>query len=272
MMVGREISQFYSPHEPNVGADLLRVEDLGTRDRGARAGRGLSGVSFTLRTGEILGVGGLMGSGRTELLECLFGARPVDDATAIELGGAPLRLSGPKDAIRAGVAFVSEDRKAQGLVLNMSVGRNITLAELGRFTRLGFVRESEENEAAREYADKLRVKTPKLATAVGNLSGGNQQKVVLAKWLLASPKVLLLDEPTKGIDVAAKAEIYAIVKELASRGMGIVFVSSEMPELLSLSDRILVMREGTLAGALDRIDATEEKILELATTAGAAVG
>jgi ribose transport system ATP-binding protein len=205
MMVGREISQFYSPHEAKIGEDLLRVENLGTRHYGGRAGRGLSDVGFTLRAGEILGVGGLMGAGRTELLECLFGARAVDASTAIEIGGARVRVSDPKAAIRAGIAFVSEDRKGQGLVLDMGVGRNITLAVLRQFTRLGFIRGAAEQTAAREYAARLQVKTPRLSTPVGNLSGGNQQKVVLAKWLMTAPRVLLLDEPTKGIDVAAKA-------------------------------------------------------------------
>jgi ABC-type sugar transport system ATPase subunit len=218
-----------------------------------------------LRAGEILGVGGLMGAGRTELLESLFGTHETTDETRITLNGKPTTLDDPREAIKAGIAFVSEDRKAQGLVLDMSVRDNITLAQLDRFTRFGFVQEQREERAADEYVERLGIKTPDSHAVAINLSGGNQQKVVLAKWLLTSPKVLLLDEPTKGIDVKGKAEIYSLIEELAASGLGIILVSSELPELLALSDRIIVLQEGTMAGTLERSEATEERIIELAT-------
>jgi ribose transport system ATP-binding protein len=202
------------------------------------------------------------------LLESLFGVHKTTNETRIALDGKPLRIADPRAAIRAGIAFVSEDRKGQGLVLDMNVGNNITLARLERFTRFGFVQERREGEAADEYIRQLSIKTPDAHAAAMNLSGGNQQKVVLAKWLLTSPKVLLLDEPTKGIDVKGKTEIYRLIEELAASGLGIVLVSSELTELLALSDRILVLHEGTIAGILERWEATEERIIELATIRG----
>jgi len=245
--------------------ELLRVENLSSHDLDATGRRRLSGISFGLRAGETLGVAGLMGAGRTELLESLFGVHKTTNETRITLNGKPRTIDDPRRAIKAGIAFVSEDRKAQGLVLDMSVRDNITLARLERFTRSGFVQEQREEQAADEYVQRLSIKTPGTHTATMNLSGGNQQEGVLAKWLLTSPKVLLLDEPTKGIDVKGKTEIYRLIEELAASGLGIILVSSELPELLALGDRIIVLREGTIAGTLERSEATEERIIELAT-------
>ena len=265
MMVGREITHRRSDGAAETGDELLRVEDLTTEARDPRGRPRLDGISFGLRCGEILGVAGLMGAGRTELLESLFGLHELTRPARITIGGARVSVKDPQDAIKAGVALVSEDRKGQGLVLGMDVGSNVTLARLKHFTNFGFVRSREETAAAEEWVGRLGIKTPGVGTRVSNLSGGNQQKVVLAKWLLTKPRVLLLDEPTKGIDIKGKAEIYHLIEELAREGMGILLVSSEMPELLALSDRIMVLREGELVGTLSRAEATEEKIIELAT-------
>lgn len=265
MMVGREISYARMDVDARSDEERLRVENLSSHDIDATGRRRLSDISFSLRAGEILGVAGLMGAGRTELLESLFGVHETTDETRITLDGKPRTIDDPRRAIKAGIAFVSEDRKAQGLVLNMNVRDNITLARLERFTRFGFVQERREEQAADEYVQRLTIRTPDTHAATMNLSGGNQQKVVLAKWLLTSPKVLLLDEPTKGIDVKGKTEIYRVIEELAAGGLGIILVSSELPELLALGDRIIVLREGTIAGTLERSEATEERIIELAT-------
>ncbi|HEU0179504.1 MAG TPA: sugar ABC transporter ATP-binding protein [Blastocatellia bacterium] len=269
MMVGREISYERvgerSQSDARSNVELLRVESLSSPEAGVGRTTRLSDISFNLRAGEVLGVAGLMGAGRTELLESLFGWRRTTGESRVEMGGQPLAVNDPRQAIRAGLAFVSEDRKAQGLALDLDVGGNITLARLKRFSRFGFIQAAREEEAAREFIARLGINTPDTRAAAANLSGGNQQKIVLAKWLLTDPKILLLDEPTKGIDIKGKAEIYRLIEELAARGLGFILVSSELPELLALSDRIIVLREGRLAGALDRSEATEERIIELAT-------
>jgi len=265
MMVGREVTYARAESGGRRGAELLRVEGLSSRRAGAGRAPRLSEISFSLRAGEVLGVAGLMGAGRTELLESLFGARATTGDSRIVLDGEPLVVNDPRRAIKAGLAFVSEDRKAQGLLLGMDVGGNITLACLKRFSRFGFVQAAREEKTAREYIARLDIKTPDTRTAVASLSGGNQQKVVLAKWLLIRPRALLLDEPTKGIDVNGKTEIYRLIEDLAAAGVGVILVSSELPELLALSDRIIVLREGRLIRTLERSEATEERIIELAT-------
>ncbi|MBO0861222.1 MAG: sugar ABC transporter ATP-binding protein [Chloracidobacterium sp.] len=269
MMVGREISYERVGErvesEGRRDVELLRVESLSSAEDGAGRTTRLSNISFSLRAGEVLGVAGLMGAGRTELLESLFGWRRVADGSRVMLNGRPLAVNDPRQAIKAGLAFVPEDRKAQGLALDLDVGCNITLARLKRFARVGFIQTAREEEAARESIARLAIKTPDARAAVANLSGGNQQKVVLAKWLLTDPKILLLDEPTKGIDIKGKAEIYHLIEELAAQGLGVILVSSELTELLALGDRIIVLREGRLAGELDHSEATEERIIELAT-------
>jgi ribose transport system ATP-binding protein len=272
LMVGRDVvytgSEQPSPSQHEIGEreiERLRVERLSSRTRDLSHGRSLSSISLGVRAGEILGVAGLMGAGRTELLESLFGLHPTSDESRIFVDGQRLAIGGPREAIRAGLAFVSEDRKAQGLVLDFPVAHNITLAQLKRFSRFGFLQRQGERAAAADLVQRLGIKTFDTATTTLHLSGGNQQKVVLAKWLLTLPKVLLLDEPTKGIDIAGKTDIYRLIDTLAANGLAIVLVSSELPELLALSDRILVLREGRVAGTLGRADATEERIIELAT-------
>jgi ribose transport system ATP-binding protein len=265
MMVGREVAYERGQGGVQSGSELLRVENLSSREIDAGGRRRLSDISFSLRAGEVLGVAGLMGAGRTELLESLFGVHRTSADSRVTLGGETLAINDPREAIKAGLAFVSEDRKACGLVLDLNVGSNITLTQLKRFSRFGFIHAAREEEAAREYVARLGIKTPDTRAATINLSGGNQQKVVLAKWLLRGPKVLLLDEPMKGIDIKGKTEIYRLIEELAASGLGIILVSSELPELLALSDRIIVLREGRLAGMLERSEAAEERIIELAT-------
>ena len=269
MMVGRELAEFAPPSRGHAGDELLRVERLSSVEGATGERRRLHDISFTVRRGEILGIGGLMGSGRTELLESLFGVYPVAPATRITLDGREVRIPNPQAAIRRGIAFVTEDRKAQGLIFDLSVGENITLPRLADFSRRLFINRAAEARAATEYVGRLNIKTPSLATQVENLSGGNQQKAVVAKWLLTRPRLLLLDDPTRGIDVGAKAEIYRLIESLAGGGMTMIIVSSELAELLLLSERILVMREGTVAGTLNRSEATEERIIELAATRSA---
>ncbi len=266
MMVGRNLSDLFPKVDTAVGAEVLRVEGLSLLPDAGRGGRSLHDIDFTLRQGEILGVAGLMGAGRTELLETLFGASPPGQVRGrVTLAGRERRFAAPSDAIRAGLAFVTEDRKGQSLILGLSVAHNTTLAALGRFLRLNVVREKEEGAAVRGSIEQLRIKTPSPAVAVGKLSGGNQQKVALAKCLLTQPTVLLLDEPTRGIDVGAKAEIYGLISRLAQDGAGVVMASSELPELLAMCDRILVLCEGRLTAELARAEATQERIMAAAT-------
>jgi ribose transport system ATP-binding protein len=256
LMANRDIRDHYPPPTRRGGAEILRVEGV---SRGAR----LRDVSFTLHRGEILGIAGLLGAGRTELARVIFGAdRP--DAGRVLLDGRPLRLSGPGDAIRAGIGFVPEDRKRHGLVLGESVRSNLSLPQLPRLGRIGVVNRRREAELAARWIGELRIKTPSAATRALNLSGGNQQKVVLGKWLAAGCDVLIVDEPTRGIDVAAKMEIYTLLDRLAAGGAGIVMISSELPEVLGMSDRILVMHQGRVHALLDARGATQEMVLHAA--------
>lgn len=228
-------------------------------------------LNFSLKPGEIVGIAGLVGAGRTELLRVLFG---IDRAVGgeIRVAGAPLALRSPMDAIRAGLALVPEDRKQQGVILEMAVGRNTTLTSLRRDARRGFLNRPREAALAAQMTQRMNVKTPDLGQFVQFLSGGNQQKVALAKWLAMEPRVLLLDEPTRGIDVGAKQEIYRLMEELAGRGVAILFVSSEMEEVLRMSDRALVMCQGRITGGLQREQLTEEAVMKLATGAGVEPG
>lgn len=257
LMVGRALVRQVRTSQSD-GAPLLEVQDLRTTAHPQQ------GLSFQVRVGEIVGLAGLVGAGRTELLQVLFG---IDQAVSgtVRLGGQVLHLQSPGDAIAAGLALVPEDRKLQGVILEMSVGRNATLASLHRDARCGFLNTEQEMTQASMMTQQLRVKTPSIDHLVQYLSGGNQQKVVLAKWLALKPRVLLLDEPTRGIDVGAKQEIYRLMEELASQGIGILFVSSELDEILRMSDRALVMHQGRLAGVLDREQLSEESIMQLAT-------
>lgn len=259
LMVGRDISQFYArkPHQP--GAVAIDVKGLETP---ANMGHHLS---FSVREGEIVGIAGLVGAGRTELLQVLFG---VDQAVSgrIEVGGRPVQLRRPLDAIEAGIALVPEDRKQQGIILEMAVRTNIGLAGLRRHSlRGGFLNRKQEAIDSEQMIQRLRIKTPSERQIVQYLSGGNQQKVVLGKWLAMKPKILLLDEPTRGIDIGAKQEIYALMEELAAQGVAVLFVSSEMEEILGMSDRTLVMHEGRITGELSRDKLSEEAVMQLAT-------
>jgi ABC-type sugar transport system ATPase subunit len=255
-MIGRSLEEHFPSHlEREAGEELLRVEGLSSPGR-------LHDVSFRLRAGEIVGLAGLVGAGRSELAQALFG---LDAAASgrVAVAGTPLRPGDPRRALAQGVGYLPEDRKRQGLVLGLSVLANLTLPTLERLSRLGFVRRREESALGRRYCDRLRVKAPGLQAEVAGLSGGNQQKVVLARWLAARCRVLLLDEPTRGVDVGAKAEIHALVEGLAADGHAVLLISSELPELLRLSSRVLVLREGRLAGELARGEADQESLLRL---------
>ncbi len=259
LMVGRDVSQFYkrTPHTP--GDVALRVSNLRV------PGVGLAHqVSFEVRAGEIVGVAGLVGAGRTELLEVLFGATRAVGGS-VEVCGKPVDIRSPRDAIRAGLALVPEDRKQQGLFLEMAVRENIGLAGLRRWQRSGFVDRAKARQVSAEMIRQLNVKTPGDQQVVQYLSGGNQQKVVLGKWLSLGPRVLLLDEPTRGIDIGAKEEIYGLMEKLARDGVATLFVSSEMEEVLGMSDRTLVMHDGRIAGELQRDELSEQAIMHLAT-------
>jgi ribose transport system ATP-binding protein len=261
LMVGRALEDYYPKQAVPIGKELLRVTGL------AR-GSAIRDVSFVLHEGEILGISGLMGAGRTEVARAIFGADPLDRGE-IRVEGRPVHIRSPGDAIQAGIGFVTEDRKAQGLVLPLSVGHNLTLAALrlfGRGLRLSLGR---ERAAVAEYVKRLRIRAASPDQKVVDLSGGNQQKVVLAKWLLSRSRIFLFDEPTRGIDVGAKVEVYALMNELVRSGAGIVLISSDMPEILGMSDRVLVMRRGAVAGELSRREATQEKLLSYATLGAA---
>lgn len=264
LMAGREPREGFQKSAVTPGEELLRVEAITLPGEGVGRPFLVEKVSLTLRRGEVLGIFGLVGAGRTELLETLFGLRPGRATGQITLAGQPVAFSSPAAAIAAGLALAPEDRKRDGLVLPMSVAANASLASLGRTLRAGFVSESREAAHVTPFLERFRVKTPSLAQRIVNLSGGNQQKVILAKWLATSPKILLLDEPTRGIDVNAKREIYAFIDDLARRGLGLIVVSSELPEILALADRVLVMCEGRKTAEFPRAEATAEKILAAA--------
>jgi len=267
MMVGRPLQEYFPKGASTAGAELLRVEGLGLRGDSATGRRPLRDVSFALRAGEIVGLAGLMGAGRTEVLETIFGVHPRYLVQGrVLLDGRPLDARSPRAAIRRGLAFITEDRKGQSLITLLSVRFNVSLAALGRFVHWAVIDQRGERAAVRGYIRDLQIKTPGPATIVNNLSGGNQQKVALAKCLLARPRVLLMDEPTRGIDVGAKAEIYALMSRLAAEGLGIIMVSSELPELLNMCDRILVLCEGRLTGEFRHGEVTQEMILEAATS------
>jgi ribose transport system ATP-binding protein len=262
LMVGRDVSQI--DRKPSaIGTEALRVQNVSLPHPDRAGDFAVNDVSFTVRRGEILGLFGVMGAGRTELLQTLFGlhARSSGD---IFIAGRRIESSSPSESIRAGIALAPEDRKAEGLVLPMSVAENVSLSCLERTSRLGVLQADKERKLANNFVERLKIKTSSLRQRVRNLSGGNQQKVVISKWLAANPKVLLLDEPTRGIDVNAKREMYALIDELAQDGLAIVMASSELPEILALADRILVMADGRMAAEFTHSEATEEKLLAAA--------
>ena len=260
LMVGRELSAVFQKRAIAPGEVALEVRDLTSRAAGIR------NISFSVRRGEILGVAGLVGSGRTELAETIFGLRRAD-AGEVRIAGMPRRIGSPRDAVAAGIAYLPEDRRRHGVVLEMPIPSNTSLASLRSISRRGLIDRRAEWRVAERLIDRLRIRTAAVDANVGSLSGGNQQKVALARWLATDPAILMLDEPTQGIDVGAKAEIHGLMQELAERGLAIVMISSDLPEILAMSDRIAVMRRGTFAGVLSRAEATPQAILALALEA-----
>jgi rhamnose transport system ATP-binding protein len=257
MMVGRELSAVFPKREVALGDVVLELRDLGCAESGIRE------VNLSVRAGEIVGLAGLVGAGRTELARAVFGLTPVDSGEIL-LRGERVHLKSPAEAIRRGIAYLPEDRRRHGVILDMQIGANITLASLDRISRHGVLDFKREKELAGDYARRLGVKTPAIYVPVATLSGGNQQKVALSRWLLTKPSVLILDEPTQGIDVGAKSEIHALMTDLAAEGVAVLMISSELPEILGMSDRVAVMYGGTIVEILDRADATQEKVLALA--------
>ena len=241
LMVGRELSDVFHRRPASGGREVLRAENIRSNWH--------NDVSFHINAGEVVGFAGLVGAGRTELAKVVFGELPMNSGTVI-LDGKQVAIRRPDDAIAKGIGFAPEDRKREGLILIRSVLENASLAILRRLSSFHFVRRGLERSVVTGYVERLRVRTPSVDQEVGKLSGGNQQKVVLARWLAAKPKVLILDEPTRGIDVGAKAEIYRLIDDLANEGLGIMFISSELPELLGLADRIYVMQNGRITGEL----------------------
>ncbi|MGF9764371.1 sugar ABC transporter ATP-binding protein [Microvirga sp. 0TCS3.31] len=257
MMVGRSVDQVFPKIDVAVGDTVLKVSGYSHPTE-------FDSISFTLRRGEILGLYGLVGAGRSELCQSLFGiTRP--SSGRIELVGRPIEIRSPSDAISAGIVYVPEERGRHGAVLQMPIFQNFSMATLGKTTRAGFLRQAEELALARRYAERLDLRAAALSVPVGTLSGGNQQKVVIGKWLATKPKVIILDEPTKGIDIGSKAAVHAFMSELASEGLSVIMVSSELPEILGMADRVLVMREGRMAGIWERDGLDAETLVRAAT-------
>ena len=257
LMVGRALTEVFPKRPVAPGAVAIELRHLSNR------GLGIHDVSLSVRRGEVLGVAGLVGSGRTELAETLFGLEPADGGDIL-LHGKPVRIDSPAQAIRLGIGYVPEDRRQHGVVLEMPIAANATLASLDAVSSHGLIDRAAERRSAEDYVTRLRIKAPSVATEVGALSGGNQQKVALARWLSIKPELLILDEPTQGVDVGAKAEIHALIQELAERGLAIIMISSELPEILGMSDRVAVMHAGTVSGILSRAEATQDSIIALA--------
>jgi rhamnose transport system ATP-binding protein len=256
-MVGREVSAIFPSRETTPGKVALEVNNLSSKRSGVK------NVSLKVRCGEIVGMAGLVGSGRTQFAECLFGLTPKDSGEIL-VEGERVEMRSAAEAIRNCLAYVPEDRRKHGLILEMDVAANTTLSSLAKISDYGILKTSIENQSADDFSRRLRVKTPSVHTLAGNLSGGNQQKVALARWLMTEPKILILDEPTQGIDVGAKAEIYGLMNDLAERGIAILMISSDMNEILGMSDRVVVMSNGEISGELPRSEATPESVLQLA--------
>lgn len=256
MMVGRELKEQFPTKKAEVGEEILKVNKLNRRGV-------LRDISFSLHKGEILGIAGLLGSGRTELARVIFGVDKADSGQ-IYLDRQPVRINSPRRAINLGMGFLTEDRKSEGLVLILSVKDNMSLPSIERLSSFSIINRRREHALVNRYVKELRIKTPSLQEKVVYLSGGNQQKVVLTKWLCTQAKIFIFDEPTRGIDVGAKAEIYQLMNKLASQGVAIIMISSELPEVLGMSDRILVMHKGTITGEFKKEEATQEKILHCA--------
>ncbi|MDQ3174427.1 MAG: sugar ABC transporter ATP-binding protein, partial [Acidobacteriota bacterium] len=256
LMVNRELTELFPKERVPRGQEVLRVEGLGTKG-------GLKDICFSLHKGEVLGIAGLLGAGRTELARAIFGLDKIATGT-IYLKGEAQKIDSPRRAINSGIGFLTEDRKSQGLVLPLSVKANLCLSSVDKFSRWGIMNTKEEQQAAGRYVKELRIRTPSIDQKVVFLSGGNQQKVVLSKWLCSQAEVFIFDEPTRGIDVGAKAEIYQLMNRLTASGVAIIMISSELLEVLGMSDRILVMRGGRITGEFSAEDATQERILQCA--------
>lgn len=257
MMIGREIGERYPSRNVKIGKEVLKVKEL------TRKGT-FHDVNFSVRAGEVLGVSGLMGAGRTEIMQAIFGNLSYESGT-IEIDGKEVKISNPRQAMEHGIGFITEDRKTEGLMLDKSIRKNISLCNLRRISKSSVIsREAEKNMVAEAIKD-LRIKCFGSYHECNNLSGGNQQKVVLAKWILTNPKILILDEPTRGVDIGAKKEIYSIINKLAAQGVAIIMVSSELPEVLGMSDNIMVVREGEVRGIISYEEANQERVMTLAT-------
>jgi ribose transport system ATP-binding protein len=257
MMVGRDVGLF-PKEEAEIGEPVLEVHDISGLE-------GVNNISLTVRKGEIVGLSGLIGAGRTELVRLICGVDPVSTGTVL-IDGQQVKIKSPADAVKHGIGWVPEDRKLHGLILGMDVQENMTMAVLQRISNIvGAVKNKEAKKIASHYVGALSIVTPSLTQTVRNLSGGNQQKVVLAKWLSTHPKLLIMDEPTRGIDIGAKAEVHALMSRLAQQGMGILMISSEMPEIMGMSDRVIVMCQGRITGEFERHELDQEKIMTCAT-------
>jgi ABC-type sugar transport system ATPase subunit len=257
MMVGRQLTNYYTRDYGKAAETVLEVRNLSD-------GKLLKDVSFELKKGEILGFAGLVGAGRSEVMKCVFGIAPYTKGEILVEGKAA-NIKNPEDALSLGIGLVPESRKLEALFPVMSVMYNITLKSLREFIHGFFVDREKEIAITKEYVDGIAIKTPTYAQLVGNLSGGNQQKVIIGRWLATRPRILILDEPTKGVDVGAKAEIYAIMNDLAKQGVGIIMISSELPEVINMSDRVMVMSNGTVTACMPREDISQEKIMKYAT-------
>ncbi len=257
MMIGRTIGERFPKREATIGAEVLRVEGL-------TSGKLFKDVHFDVKAGEVLGVSGLMGAGRTEIMHAIFGNLPID-AGKVYIDGKEVNIKSPRQAIAAGIGFITEDRKVEGLLLEKSIAENIDIANLGKISN-GFVLDKGKQDAiVKRGIDEFKIRCFGPDHECGNLSGGNQQKVVLAKWVYTDPKILILDEPTRGVDIGAKKEIYSIINQLAAKGVAVIMVSSELPEVLGMSDRIAVVHEGKITGIIDAAEADQAKVMTLAT-------
>ena len=257
MMIGREIGERFPARDAKIGKEMLRVEGL-------TKGKTFKDVNFSVKAGEVLGVSGLMGAGRTEIMHAIFGNLPFESGK-IFIEGKEVAIKNAREAINAGIGFITEDRKTEGLLLEKSISENIALANLGKISDKSVVKKSKVDELVKKGIDEFHIKCFGPDHECNNLSGGNQQKVVFAKWVYTDPKILILDEPTRGVDIGAKKEIYSVINNLAAKGVAIILVSSELPEVLGMSDRIMVVHEGKITGIIDAKEADQEKVMTLAT-------
>ncbi|MDC7232449.1 MAG: sugar ABC transporter ATP-binding protein [Spirochaetales bacterium] len=265
LMVGRDMTERFPERKHQIGETVFSVSDLHVIDPDKHGKKVISGISFDLHKGEVFGIAGLMGAGRTELVTALFGAYGQVVQGEIQVNEKAVVIKDIKTAMDLGISLVPEDRKNMGLILDQSILKNISLPNMDRFAGFGRINKLGELEESQKYSKSLSIKTPSMHVAVESLSGGNQQKVVISKWLMSSPQILILDDPTRGIDVGAKYEIYKLINDLAEQGVAIIMISSEMEEVIGMSDRIMVMFEGQSSGIIDVADATQEKIMSMAT-------